>query len=244
MHDQILLISPQPDSPPASLSFGGIRFCSFPPLWPIIPKLSPVTSHPSPTFPYWPLLLSKALTVPANTSPITNAGAWMRGALAVSPGSLPATSCPQISTEGDNRSCREGTFLPRRLCRGCRTLAGGSGLGHPSQLPSAALDKPFLALVSFLRGKGVFIVPDMRLGAALVPLPIVEIPHLTYIQMYILMPATHLRKSINTRAPDANDGKFGSRKATTVGFIKALLSFFEARRSRENTTEPKNLNFI
>ena len=53
----------------------------FPPLWPIIPKLSPVTSHPSPTFPYWPLLLSKALRVPANTSPITNAGAWMRGSL-------------------------------------------------------------------------------------------------------------------------------------------------------------------
>lgn len=54
------------------------------------------------------------------------------------------------------------------------------------------LGQNFPALVSFLHVKGVFVVPEMRLGAALVPLPIAEIPHLTYIQTHILMPAAYL----------------------------------------------------
>lgn len=72
----------QPDFAPCkahpSPSFGGICFCSSqPPPWPIIPKLCQVTSHPSPIFPYWPLLVSKALQLPAKPQPHHEPGAWI-----------------------------------------------------------------------------------------------------------------------------------------------------------------------
>lgn len=48
-----------------------------PPPWPIIPKRCQVTSHPSPIFPYWLLLVSKALQLPAKPQPHHEPGAWI-----------------------------------------------------------------------------------------------------------------------------------------------------------------------
>ena len=99
-----------------------VPFALSPTPWLMIPKLCQVTSQPSPVFPYCPSLLSEATRLPANPSPITKPGAWTWGALAESPGSRPATSCPQIGTEGENRLCHQGALLP----------SGCAGAARPS----------------------------------------------------------------------------------------------------------------
>lgn len=134
------------------------------------------------------------------------------------------------------RLCWEAALLPGS----CAGSAGSAGLGrHPFTGSEqfgleGTSEGPFPALVSFLHPKGVF-TPPAPLGSALVLLPMVEIPHLTHIQTHILMPwCISERASIQERRVQTT-----VNSAATLGFITALPSFFETRRSRQNTAAEK-----